>query len=237
MALPMNKTPIYTLTIPSSEKTVKFRPFLVKDEKALLIAQQSEDGTVMIDTLKSVIKSCIIDDINVDELASFDIEYIFAQLRAKSIGEMVELVFTCAHCQDEKNTVKIGFDLTTMQVEKPEGHTDTISLFDNVGVKMRYPDIDTIKSVQDSNGEDMDQVFKIVISCIEFIYDEEQLYYANELSKEELTQFVENLTSDQFAKIQHFFETIPKIKHEVSFKCPACGAQNHSVLEGINSFF
>lgn len=240
MALPINRTPIYSLTIPSTEKVVKYRPFLVKDEKALLIAQQSEDVGTMIDTLKDIIKSCVIDEDNnfdVHGLASFDIEYIFTQIRARSVGEIVELIFSCAHCDDEKAKMKVKFDLTQLKVEKPEGHKNTIELFDDVGIKLKYPDMDTIKKIQESTGSDMDQVFGIVVNCIDFIYDSNEMYYAKEQSKQELYEFLENLTTEQFAKIQGFFESMPKIRQKVEFDCPVCKAHNELTLEGINSFF
>ena len=236
MALPMNKSPVYNMTIPSSGEKVNFRPFLVKDEKALLLAQQSEDP-VVITTLKEVIKGCLDSKIDVDTLAIFDIEYIFAQLRAKSVGEIVDLVFTCGHCDQEKNKMKVQIDLTELKVDKPEGHTNTIQLFGNVGIKLKYPDIDLIRKLEKMKGDDMTQIFEVVISCIDYIYDEEQMFYAKDSSKSELMQFLENLTSEQFVKIQSFFETMPKIKHDVDFTCPACGAKNHTSLEGINSFF
>ena len=237
MALPLNKAPVYNLTIPSSGQTVNFRPFLVKDEKALLLAQQSEDPVVMINTLKEVIKGCLDSKANVEDLAIFDIEYIFAQLRAKSVGEIVDLVFTCGHCDQEKNKMKVQIDLTEIKVDKPEGHSDTIPLFGNVGIKLKYPDMDLIRKLENLKGDDMTQIFEVVISCIDYIYDEEQMFYAKESSKAELMQFLENLTSEQFVKIQNFFETMPKIKQDVDFTCPACGAKNHTTLEGINSFF
>jgi DNA-directed RNA polymerase subunit M/transcription elongation factor TFIIS len=237
MALPVSKTPVYHLTVPSTGENVKFRPFLVKDEKALLLAQQSEDPVVMINTLKEVIRGCLDDNVNINKLATFDIEYIFAQLRARSVGEIIDLVFTCANCEEEGNTVKLKIDLTTIKVNKPEDHTDTISLFDNVGVKMKYPDVDMIKKLEAIDEVDMNSIFEVIISCIDYIYDDEQMFYAKETPKAEMMQFVENLTSTQFVKLQAFFETMPKIKHEVDFECPACKHKNHSVLEGINSFF
>lgn len=237
MALPLSKTPVYHLTIPSSGEKVKFRPFLVKDEKALLLAQQSEDAVVMINTLKEVIKSCLDDKVDVSKLAMFDIEYIFTQLRAKSVGEISELIFKCGHCDDEKGRVKVSIDLTQLKVDKPENHKDLIPLFDNVGIKMKYPDIDMIKKLEGANPENMDQIFDIMIQCIDYIYDEEQMFHASEQSKADMIQFLENLTSDQFSKVQTFFETMPKIRHEVDFDCPACKNHNHTVLEGINSFF
>ena len=237
MALPINKTPVYTLTIPSTEKKVKFRPFLVKDEKALLLAQQSEDTLTMVNTLKDVIRNCLDDKVDVDELATFDIEYIFAQIRAKSVGEVVELMFKCGHCQDEKAKVKIPIDLTQLEVTKDKDHTSQIALFDNVGVKMKYPDVDLINKIEGLKEDDMNAIFEVVVSCIDFIYDEEQMFYAKEQSREEMIQFLENLTSEQFGKIQKFFETIPKIKKHIEFDCPVCGKHNETTLEGINSFF
>lgn len=237
MALPINKTPVYTLTIPSTEKKIKFRPFLVKDEKALLLAQQSEDTATMINTLKEVIRGCLDDKVNVDELATFDLEYIFTQIRARSVGEVIELMFTCGHCKDEKAKVKIPIDLTELEVTKSKEHSATIPLFDNVGVKMKYPDVDLIKKIESVKEDDMNSVFEVVINCIDFIYDEEQMFYAKEQSKQELMQFLENLTSEQFANIQKFFETIPKISKKIEFDCPVCGKHNETVLEGINNFF
>ena len=149
MALPMMNTPTYNLVIPSSKMSVKYRPFLVKEEKSLLIAQQSEDLTVMVDTLKSVINSCVIDKIDVDTLASFDIEYLFTQIRAKSVGETIDLMFPCdmdhGEEDNEKARVKISIDLTQLQVEVPEGHTNKIDLFSDVGVVMKYPSISIMK--------------------------------------------------------------------------------------------
>lgn len=237
MALPMNKTPVYNMTIPSTGKSVKFRPFLVKDEKALLLAQQSEDPIVMINTLKEVIRDCLDKAVDVDALATFDIEYIFAQLRAKSVGENVELIVKCAHCEDENAKMKVSIDLTKLNVEKPEGHTDTIQLFGDVGIKLKYPDIDLIRKMETIKTDDMNQVFEIVVSCIDFIYDSEQMYYAKEQSKAEMMQFLENLTSEQFTKVQAFFETMPKIRQKIEFDCPVCGKHNETVLEGINNFF
>jgi hypothetical protein len=237
MALPKQTGVVYNLTIPSSDKQVKFRPFLVKEEKALLLAQQSEDSTVMIDTLKTVIESCIIDKVDVSSLAIFDLEYIFTQIRAKSVGEEVELSFRCGHCADEKAKVKISIDLTKIQVEKDPSHTNKISLFDDVGIVLKYPNIEVVKKLENITSDKIDDVFNIVVECIDYIYDDQSLYYAKETSKEELIDFLNNLSSEQFTKIQKFFETLPKIKQNIDFTCPICGAENHTVLEGLSSFF
>lgn len=237
MALPINTTPIYTLTIPSTKEEVKYRPFLVKEEKALLIAQQSEDETVMLNTLKAIIKDCVKSQIDVDKLAIFDTEYIFAQIRAKSVGELVDLIFRCDTCTDEKAKIKITFDLTNLKVEFPENHTNQIELFDGVGIKMKYPDLNLLNKAKHTKSDDVNQVFDVVIDCIDFIYTAEEVFHAKEQTRNELLQFIENLTTEQFGKIQSFFETMPKLKQNVDYKCPVCGKEHHKHLEGINSFF
>ena len=239
MALPMNNTPIFNLTVPSTGKIIRFRPFLVKDEKALLIAQQSEDVLVMVDTLKGVIKSCVIDEINTDDLSTFDIEYIFIQIRGKSIGETVELLFPCDDDhgdQNEKAVTKVRIDISKIQVEKAKGHTNKINLFGDVGIMMKYPTIDSAKKLERS-GDDMDSIFEIVADSIDYIFQGEDIFYAKEQSREELLQFLNNLTSEQFLKLQNFFENMPRLKTEVDYKCPICGKEHHKVLEGLQSFF
>jgi len=237
MALPMNNTPTYTLVLPSTGKEVKYRPFLIKEEKALLLAHQSEDPKVMVESLKGVIKSCLKDNIDVDTFATFDIEYVFTQIRAKSVGEIAELMIRCDTCEDEKAVAKVEIDLTKIQVEKDQAHTNNIELFDDVGVLMKYPTIDVIKKLENLDSANLDAVFSIVIECIDAIYDSSQVYHAKEQSKEELLQFLNNLSSEQFAKVQKFFETMPKLRHGIDYKCPVCNKEHHKVLEGLQSFF
>lgn len=237
MALPFNTTPTYNVTIPSTQENVKFRPFLVKEEKALLIAQHSEDQTVMIDTLKNIIKSCTLDKINPDTLATFDIEYLFTQIRAKSVGENVDLLFPCDVCDDEKARVKISFDLTKINVEIPEGHNKKIELFDDVGVIMKYPSINIIKQLQNVNMDDVDSVFNIISSSVDIIYNGSELFHTKEQSKKDVVEFLENLTSNQFNKIQKFFETMPRLSQGVKYTCPVCSREHDKVLEGLDSFF
>lgn len=233
----MMNTPVYTMEIPSTGQKVKFRPFLVKEEKALLIAQSSEDASVMVDTLKSVIKSCVQDKVDVDLLAIFDLEYMFTQLRAKSVGEEVSLLFPCDVCDDEKAEIKISFDLTQIKVSKPEDHNKNISLFGDVGVVMRYPTIDSIKKFDGLNKADLNSVFDIIADSIEYIYQGDELFYAKEQEKTELLEFLGNLTSEQFSKVQRFFETMPKLQQKVDYNCPVCGLKHEKVLEGLESFF
>ena len=239
MALPVQNTPVYTLTIPSTKQEVKFRPFLVKEEKALLVAQQSEEQQVMLDTLKEILQSCIKSPVDFDTLALFDIEYIFSQIRAKSVGEMVELTVRCDVCPEEdvKARVKLTFDLTKLEVKFPEGHQKKIPLFDDVGIVMKYPSLDIVKEMENLDQTDADQVFNIVVQCIDYIYDEEQVYYAKDSTKKELEQFLENLTQEQFRLVQNFFETMPKLSKQVAYDCPVCGHHHEKVVEGLSSFF
>jgi hypothetical protein len=237
MALPINSTPIYNLTVPSSGKHIKYRPFLIKDEKALLIAQQSEDPVVMIDSLKSVIKSCTQDQIDVNTLATFDLEYIFTQIRAKSVGEIIELNLLCDTCTDEKAVARVSLDLTTIKVEKDPNHTNKIELFDNVGITLKYPTMDLVKKLESADTNDIDQIFNIVLECIDCIYSDEEVFDAKDQTKQELLTFLNNLTSDQFKTIQQFFETMPQMKKEIHYTCPVCSKEHHKVLQGLSSFF
>jgi hypothetical protein len=240
MALPVLSTPTYNLVIPSSQKSVKYRPFLVKEEKAILIAQQSEDLTVMVDTLKDVISSCIIDKVDPDSLATFDLEYIFTQIRAKSVGEIIELLFPCDNDHGEQNDkakVKISIDLTKLKVDIPEGHTNKIDLFGDVGVIMKYPTIEIMSKLEKTDVDDLDNIFDIIAECIDIIYEGDKLHYAKEQKKEELVQFLDNLNSSQFVKIQQFFASMPRITKDVEYDCPICGLHHKKTLEGMQSFF
>lgn len=240
MALPMNTMPTFNVVIPSTNERVRYRPFVVKDEKALMIAQQSEDPIVMVDTLKEVIKSCVLDKIDVDRLATFDLEYLFIQIRGKSVGETIELLFACDEDHGELNDKakqKVIIDLSTITVKKAEGHTNKIDLFNDVGVVMRYPTLETTKKLEGTNVDNLDNVFEVIADSIDFIYQGDEVFYAKDQKKEEIIQFINNLTAEQFIKIQSFFESMPKVRTEVDYKCPICGKEHHRVLEGIQSFF
>jgi len=239
MALPMNSTPIYNLVVPSTKKSVKYRPFLVKDQKALLVAQQSDDQRVMIDTLKEVIKSCITDSIDVSKLAIFDIEYIFTQLRSKSVGETVDIILSCDEDHGENNEkakIKHTVDLSEIKVQEKEEHTNKIALFGDVGVVMKYPNIDDIKKLQGGVVTNED-TFKLVAASIDYIYDNDVVYHAKDQTEKELMDFINNLTSEQFGKIQGFFDTMPKMTHTINYNCPVCNKAHKVVLEGMESFF
>lgn len=236
MALPQNSSPIYTLEVPSTKAKLKYRAFLVKDEKALMIAQQSEEPSVMIDTLKDIIKSCVKDPIDVDKLASFDLEYIFLQLRSVSVGELVDVLMKCDTCEDEKAVMKVTLNLKDIKVNIPEKHNKKIPLFDSVGVVMKYPTFDLIKRLE-GMGEDIESVFNVIVECIDYIYDADQIYPAKDETQEELHSFLYNLTTDQFTKVQEFFASIPKMTKNIKYNCPVCGKAHDKTLEGLSSFF
>ena len=237
MALPINTSPTYSVVIPSTKETIKFRPFLVKEEKSLLIAQHSEDQNVMVDTLKGIIRACTLDKVDPDTLATFDLEYLFTQIRAKSVGEKVDLVFPCDVCTDEKAKVKLTFDLTQINVDFPEGHTKKIELFDDVGVIMKYPSINVIKQLESINTSDIESVFNVISSSIDIIYNGDEVFHAKEESKKDIVEFLENLTSQQFGKIQNFFVTMPRLRESVKYTCPVCSLDHDKILEGLDSFF
>jgi hypothetical protein len=237
MALPLASTPLYNLTIPSTGKSVSYRPFLVKEEKALMIAQQSEDAYTMITTLKAVIDACLQDKIKSSDLAIFDIEYIFTQLRARSVGELVELVLRCDTCEDPKASVKYEIDLTKIKVTIPEEHSKTIPLYNDVGVLMKYPSLEMLKKLENLDASDTESIFEIMVSCIDSIYDSQQMYSAKDHRPEEIRQFIDNLTQQQFVKLQSFFETMPKLEEKVQYKCPICQVQHDKYVRGLDAFF
>jgi hypothetical protein len=240
--LPVNVLPTHTLTIPSTNQTFKYRPFLVKEEKALLIAQQTEDSVVMFDTIKNVIKACAMSDVDVDKLASFDIEYIFIKLRSVSVSEFAELIFSCDvnHGEDNKKAKqKVAVDLRTVRVDGIEDQPSSkILLFNDVGVCLKYPTVETLKKISQIEDESQFEVlFDIVAECIDYIFTADEVHYAKDQTSEELKSFLNNLTSSQFSLIEQFFAKIPKVKIDVTYTCPVCKIVYSKYLEGISSFF
>ena len=243
MALPKNTSATYPLQIPSTGQEVKFRPFVVKDEKALMLAMQSEDEMTMVNTLRDLIRNCVQDEINVERLATFDLEYAFAQMRGKSVGEIVEIIGKCdneeAGCVDNpKAQVKLQVDITQIPVTFPEGHDKKINLWGDVGVVMKYPTLETIIKYQGiTQDSDPNKVFEIIMDSMEVIYEGDQLHYIHEQTPQEVDEFINNLSSEQFNKIKDFFETMPKMTKEISWTCPNCGREHKRTLEGLQSFF
>lgn len=237
MALPKQSLTVYSAIIPSTDTSIKYKPFLVKQEKALLLAQQSDDQMVMLDTLKDVLSDCILDKVDINSLAMFDIEYLLLQIRSRSIGEMVELIFSCDICDDPKAKVKYSFDVSKIEVRKDPNHTKKINLFDEVGVVMKYPGLKDIKKIESLDLDDINNIFEVVINSIDYIYDGNEIHRAKDQTQEELLEFLNNLSQIQFQKLREFFETMPKLRQDVKYKCPVCGLEHNKYLQGLDTFF
>jgi len=245
MALPKIDVPTYETTLISSGKKVKYRPFLVKEQKLFLMASQSTDEKETIDVVKQVLNNCIISDIDVDDLPTFDLEHLFMQLRARSVGEVVNLKYNCNNTiKDDKGEDKVcgglvKFDLNILDIKPtidPE-HSNKIEITDKLGIVMKYPTLGMVKNFDNLQTESIDTIMEVIVSCIDFIYDDEQMYYAKDSTKEELMEFVDNLQQDDLEKIQKFFTTMPKISKPLDFKCGKCGYEEKIVVEGIQNFF
>ena len=238
MPLPKISTPTYELELPSTGKTIKYRPFLVKEEKVLVIALESEDTKQITNAIKAVLKSCVqTKGIKVEALPTFDIEYLFLNIRGKSVGEELELNLVCP--DDETTEVPVTINLDDIQVEKNEDHTNQVKLDDNLMMELKYPSLDEfIKSNFDfSEQNQMDQSFALIGSCIDKIYNEEEVWAAADCTKKEMNEFLESMNSGQFKEIEKFFETMPKLSHTLKVTNPATGVESDVTLEGLASFF
>ena len=231
MPLPEIATPIYTLTLPSTKKKIKYRPFLVKEQKLLILAMENEDQEQILDAITNTIQTCLLTKIDVKDMALFDIEYLFMQIRARSISEEVEMKITCQ--DDGETTVDIKFMVDDIKVEFPKGHTNIIKLTDDLTVEMKYPDIDYFTKI--NFMEETPDEYELVAKCIKRVYVGEDDYTSDSL--EESKAWVEGLTNQQFEKIQQFFETMPTLRHVLKVKNPKTKVVNEVVLEGLSDFF
>ncbi|MGA0121294.1 MAG: hypothetical protein ACO3HJ_07575 [Methylophilaceae bacterium] len=232
MALPSLAINKYELTVPSTDEVVEFRPFLVKEEKMLLIAQQSGDEKDIIKAVENIINECTYKKIDAKKLPIFDLEYIFIQLRAKSIGEISTISVTCP--DDGETKVEVDINLEEVICEKKEGHTNKIELTDDVGVIMNYPRVNNVSGM---NMEDPNTGFEIIKNCIASIYDENEIYDRNDISKKELDDFVNSMSHQQFMKLQEFFENMPRVRYKTKVKNPNTGVTSDLVIEGLQNFF
>ena len=237
MPLPKISTPTYELELPSTGKKIKYRPFLVKEEKILIIAMESEDEKQITNAIKEVISSCIITrGIKVEQLSTFDIEYLFLNIRGKSVGEEVEVMVTCP--DDGETQVPTVINLDDIQIQKGKNHSRDIKLDDNLILRMKYPSLEEfIKNNFGGEEVTVDNTFDLIASCVEQVYSEEESWSAADCTKKELTQFLEQLSSKQFKEIEAFFETMPKLSHTVTVKNPKTGVESDIVLEGLTAFF
>jgi hypothetical protein len=243
MALPKINTPIFELTLSSTGQTVQYRPFLMKEQKILLLALESGESKAIMTAVKQIINNCAIGDIETDKLPTFDLEYFFMRLRGKSIGETVDLQLrhptglntkgeTCDH------VTKFAFNIMEVEVQKTISHTDKIIIDEatGLGIKLKYPtanftDIDT------DNLSQLDVAVEMLIECIDYIYDKDEVYKKEDSTKKEISEFIDSLSQDQFKNVMNFFETMPKLKHTIKWKCTGCGCEDEVTLEGMGNFF
>ena len=238
MPLPKIATPTYELELPSTGKTVTYRPFLVKEEKLLVLALESEDTKQITTAIKAVLKSCVqTKGIKVEQLPTFDIEFLFLNIRGKSVGEKLEVNVICP--DDEETQVKVDINLDDIQIEKSEDHNNQIKLDDELMMEMKYPSLDEfIKNNFDFKNENvMDQSFQLIASCIDKIYNEEEVWATADCTKKEVNEFLESMNSSQFKEIETLFETMPKLSHTIKVTNPKTKVESDVVLEGLASFF
>ena len=239
MPLPKIVTPTYELVLPSSNRKIKFRPFLVKEEKILILAMESQDTKQIANAVKNVITHCILTKgIKVDKLSTFDIEYLFLNIRGKSVGEDIEVMVTCP--DDGKTQVPTLINIASIKVQRSDDHETDIKLDDTYTLRMKYPSLNEfIKSNFAGGVDDMnvDDTFDLIASCIEQVYSEEESWSSADCTKKELKDFLEQLDSKQFKNIEKFFETMPKLSHTVTVTNPNTKKENKIVLEGLQNFF
>jgi DNA-directed RNA polymerase subunit M/transcription elongation factor TFIIS len=242
--LPKIDVPINNVKLLSTGKNLRFRPFTVKEEKLFLMANESEELNNIIDTIKQILNNCILDEFNIDSLPIFDIEYLFLNIRARSIGEVVNLKYKCNNdvldeeTKEEKkcsNLVQIDLNLLEVEPNKQKGHTTKIEITEKMGIMMKYPTFEILKNFKE--GDPGDSIVQMTVNCIEYVYDADSIYYAKDSTNEELIEFIESMQSKDLEKIKSFFDTMPKIKTDVDFKCNKCGHEEKIEVEGIQNFF
>ena len=243
MSLPKLNVPVYEAILPSTETVIKYRPFLVKEEKILLTAMESEDEKSITDAVKQIINNCVQGKLDVDKLPTFDIEYVFLRLRAKSVGEEVKVGLKPYPCSQNngdlcKNSTEVAINLEEVQVIKNDKHTNKIMLNDSIGIVLTYPNIENLQNIlkAGAKGTQTEQGLKLIKDSVSMIFTEEETH-ERPFSEEELDEFFDSLTTDQFIKVREFFETMPQLKHTVKYKCSTCGEDKETEVQGLNSFF
>ena len=239
MPLPKINTPTYDLTLPSTGKKIKYRPFLVREEKILVMAMESEDMTEITNAIVQILSDCILtENIKVESLATFDIEYLFLNVRAKSVGETVDVNITCP--DDGETQVETSINIDSIKVQKTRGHKNIIKLDDELSMKLRYPSLEQFVENNFETAEGVSEVgqsLSMITSCVDMIYNAEESWEASDYSKKELDEFIGQLNTKQFKQIEKFFTTMPKLSHKIMVKNPNTGVESEVVLEGLASFF
>jgi len=232
MALPKLETPTYTLTLPSTGEEIKYRPFLVKEQKQLMMAEESKSDDEMVDTMANLIRDCTFNGVNPDTCPIFDAEYIFLRVRGKSVGDKIDLVATCP--DDEETKVNFTLDISEIEVQMTDEHTNTVEISDNVKMVFDYPMMSS--TVNYINDERPDIMFDVVRDCVKEIHFGEDIYNKVDLSKKDLNDFIDSLDTEQFTKVMEFFETMPKLRHVVEVENPKTKVKSEILLEGLENF-
>jgi len=239
MALPKLNVPVYEAILPSTEKVIKYRPFLVKEEKLLLTALEADDSKALSSAVKQIVNNCVQGELDVDNLSTFDIEYLFLRLRAKSVGEKVTVGLRPWGCPKNEgklceNSTSVEINLEEVKVDKSTASSSKIMLDDKIGIKMKYPDIDSVNIIgTSSEAAGMD----VIRGCVDMIFTEEETYERDSFTDKELDEFIDSLNSQQFKLIKDFFDNMPVLTHTVKYKCETCGEKKETTLTGLNSFF
>ncbi len=241
--LPKLDVPIYEVKLISNGKIIRFRPFLVKEQKLFLMASESEDGKETINVIRQVLKNCVLDEIDIDTLPTFDLEYLFMNMRARSVEEVVDLQYKCNNMiKDDSGeevrcsgTVGFKFNLLEIQPTRHEGHINQIKLTENLGVCLKYPTFEMVKKYEDM---DENQVLThVLVDCIDYIFDKDQIYHAKDSTKQELEDFIDSMQQKDLEKFKDFFDKMPEIKKDVKFKCPKCDYEEDITIKGMQNFF
>ena len=235
MALPKLDTPTYTLELPSTGEEIKYRPFLVKEQKTLLILQESEDKRDIINGLQKIVTDCTFDKLNMSKMPIFDFEYLFLKIRCKSVGETAELNLTCP--DDNATTVPVTINLDEIDVQVTEEHTDTIKITDNINMILRWPTVYDVGDVESTTDNLVDNVIALLKKCITQINEGDTIHNRTDMSSEELDEFIDSLPSDTFEDVGKYFETMPQLLHVVNITNPKTKVDNEIVIQGLESFF
>ena len=239
MPLPKIATPTYELTLPSTKKKIKYRPFLVREEKILILAMESENMTDITNSIIQILSDCILtENVKIESLATFDIEYLFLNVRARSVGETVDVNITCP--DDGETQVEMSIDIDSIKVQKTRGHKNIIKLDDELSMKLKYPSLDQFVENNfetEEGASEINQSLSMITSCVEMIYNQEESWEASDCTKKELDEFIEQLNTKQFKEVEKFFSTMPKLSHKVKVKNPNTDVESEVVLEGLASFF
>ena len=240
MALPKIDAPTYELELPLSKKKIQFRPFLVKEQKNLMMAMESDDKETIERNIRQVLNNCTItENIDIDKLPVIDIEYYFINLRARSVGEIVENKYVCTNEVNDKqcgNRMETSFNLLDIKVEFSENNKEVIQITDKISIKMKYPEFSLVQKLKNKESA-VDVAFEVMMDSVEWIFDGEQYYHAYETPREELLQFIESLNQEQFSKMEQFFENLPRMNKKIEIKCSRCGFDHSINMEGLESFF